>query len=245
MFLAMNEKFVLEVAMDRWKDTAQAAWEAMLVKVRDLKNEGKTLQEIADILGHGNRSLVSEWLQGNRKAENASFASFMNYLERLGLDYREFFPPAPLIKRIEVNAPVEKVQGNDLQELGVYSVAGAGTPIDVAELTPLFTVFAPPDYLRKADFAIVIDGHSMEPLISHGAVVGIKKDAPFVANELYAARIPYEGMVVKRVGVDMEKDEFIFKSQNPDKGSYPDYRIGINEGEGIIIGRVVWVMWGY
>lgn len=231
--------------MDRWKDTAQAAWEAILTRVKTLKGEGKTLQEIADLVGHGNRALVSEWLQGNRKAKNASFSNFMNYLERLGLDYRDYFPAPPVIRRIGPNAPLEAVAGEGLQELSVYDVAGAGPAVEVSELTPLFSVFAPPDYLRRADYAILVDGHSMEPLIPNRSVVGIKTDAPFVANELYAARIPYEGMVIKRIGVDRAANEFIFKSQNPDKESYPDFRLNINEAENIIVGRVVWVMWGY
>ena len=52
-------------------------------------------------------------------------------------------------------------------------------------------------------------------------------------------------MVVKRIGVDRQKNEFVFKSENPNKESYPDFRLGIAEAEQIIVGRVVWVMWGY
>lgn len=149
------------------------------------------------------------------------------------------------IRRLAPNAPTEIVEGEGLQELSVYDVAGAGPAIEVSELRPLFSVYAPPDYLRRADYAIMVDGHSMEPLIPNKSVVGIKTDAPFVANELYAARIPYEGMVIKRVGVDRATNEFVFKSQNPDKESYPDFRVNIDEAEKIIVGRVVWVMWGY
>lgn len=234
---------------NRWEKIAQAAWEAILHKIKALKEEEKkTLQEIADIMGVSNRSLVGEWLNGNRQAVNTSFANLMNYLERLGYNYIDFFPnntSSALIRRLAPNAPTERVEGEGLQELSIYDVAGAGPAVEISEITPLFTVFAPPNYLRQAGFAILVDGHSMEPLIPHHAIVGINPDSSFTANELYAARIPYEGVVIKRVGVDLAAEEFIFKSENPNKEAYPDFRMNIKEAEKIIIGRVVWVMWGY
>lgn len=231
---------------DKWEKTAQAAWDAILKKVKALKQEGQTLQEIADLIGVGNRALVGEWINGNREAVNASFSNLMNYLERLGYNYLDFFPSEPpSIRRIAPNAPTEKVAGTGLKTINVYSVAGAGPGVEVGEIEPLFQVTAPPDYFRRSDYAIVVDGHSMEPLIAHGSIVGIKLHAPFVANELYVARIPYEGLVIKRVGVDRATNEFIFKSENPNKENYPDFRLNIDEAEAIIVGRVVWVMWGY
>ena len=57
-----------------------------------MKAEGKTLQEIADAVGVKNRSLIGEWINGNREAANAPFSNLMSYLENLGFDYRDFFP---------------------------------------------------------------------------------------------------------------------------------------------------------
>lgn len=232
---------------DKWEQTAQAAWSAIFQKVNALKAEGKTLQAIADIVGVSNRSVVGEWLNGNRSAANTSFANLMNYLERLGYNYIDFFPKEtlPTIRRLAPNAPVESVAGEDLQELAVYDAAGAGPAVGLSDMAPLFTIFAPPDYLRQASFALVVDGHSMEPLIPHRATVGVNTDVPFAANEVYAANIPYEGLVIKRVAVDMAAREFVFKSENPNKDAYPDFRLNIAEAEKIIVGRVVWVMWGY
>lgn len=231
---------------DKWEKTAQGAWEAILQKVKALKQEGRTLQEIAELVGVGNRALIGEWINGNREAVNASFANLMNYLERLGYSYIDFFPKeAPSIRRVASHAPVEQVTGPGLKTINVYNVAGAGPAVAVNELSPLFQVTAPPDYFRRSDYAIVVDGHSMEPLIAHGSIVGVKLHAPFVANELYVARIPYEGLVIKRVGVDRNANEFVFKSENPNKENYPDFRLNIEEAESIIVGRVVWIMWGY
>lgn len=229
--------------MTDYEQIASRVWDAVLAKVQAL-DKSTTRAEIARRLGHKGRSAVTNWLTGQSTARNTSFAEMLRYLEVLDLDIRDFLP-SPAIRRLAPNAPPELVEGEGLQELAVYDVAGAGPAVEVSEITPLFTVFAPPDYLRRADFAILVDGHSMEPLIPHRSVVGIKPDAPFIANELYAARIPYEGLVIKRVGVDRTAGEFIFKSENPNKEAYPDFRLKIAEAEEIIAGRVVWVMWGY
>ena len=201
-----------------------------------------TLSELAKManVNQGNLSSFMKPKGDPKRRETMTFDSAWKILEAL-----EIQSIGPSIRRLFPNAPTETVKGEGLQELSVYDVAGAGPAIEVSELTPLFSVYAPPDYLRRADYAILVDGHSMEPLIPNRSVVGIKTGVPFVANELYAARIPYEGMVIKRVGVDRATNEFVFKSQNPDKESYPDFRLNINEAEEIIVGRVVWVMWGY
>lgn len=143
------------------------------------------------------------------------------------------------------NAPIEKVEGEDLQKVPVYSVAGAGPGVMLDSIEPMFTVVAPPDYFRKSNCAVLVEGHSMEPLIPHGAIVGINRNADFQANELFLAHIPYEGYVIKRIAVDIERQEYVFKSENANKIAYPDFRVSINESEKIIVGRVVWIMWGY
>lgn len=130
-------------------------------------------------------------------------------------------------------------------EIPVYAMAGAGPGILPDQMEPLFTVNAPPEHFRRSNYAIKINGHSMEPLIPDGSLVGIRLDDPFQANELFLARIPYEGLVVKRIGIDPKAEEFVFKSENANKQAYPDFRLSIHEAEQIIIGRVVWVMLGY
>lgn len=78
--------------MNNWQTIANAMWIAVLEHAKRMKAEGYTLQQIADQIGVGNRSVIGEWLSGNKKAENASFSSLMTYIENIGKDYREFFP---------------------------------------------------------------------------------------------------------------------------------------------------------
>lgn len=152
---------------------------------------------------------------------------------------------AAYIRRVAPYAPVERVTGDNLPEVPVFNAAGAGSAIELAQLEPLFSVPAPQEYLDRSDFAILVEGHSMEPLVPHGAVVGIKLNVPYEPGHLYAARIPYEGLLVKRIDIDKKAGEFIFSSENPDKDAYPDFRMAIEESGISLVGRVTWVMWGY
>lgn len=213
---------------------------------------------------------LEETLLGILRDYTATFSSVRAAAESLGATYETFRSwhdgvKSPTIKSLSPYIDAIQASGrlkrDDLAALGedvlvasennsaiaipVYAVAGARPGILPDQLKPLFTVLAPPEYFRLANYVVLINGHSMEPLIPHGAYVGIKTDVPFQANELFLAKIPYEGLVVKRVGVDLKTEEFVFKSQNPDKESYPDFRMSIHEAEKIIIGRVVWVMMGY
>lgn len=211
---------------------------------------------------------LEETLLGILRDYTATFPSIRAAAESLGATYETFRSwhdgvKSPTIKSLSpfieaiqasgrLNERVLPVTTNDVFQKGdkaaaipVYAIAGAGPGILPEQMEPLFTVTAPPDYFRKSDYAVLINGHSMEPLIPNGAIVGIRIDVPFQANELFLAEIPYEGLVVKRVGVDLKSQEFIFKSENENKKAYPDFRLSIHEAEKIILGRVVWVMVAY
>ncbi|MDR2574582.1 MAG: S24 family peptidase [Desulfovibrio sp.] len=144
------------------------------------------------------------------------------------------------------HAPPDVVGGQGLKTIPVYQKAGAGPgAADLDEMEPLFYISVPPEYFKRSDFAVLVDGHSMEPTIMHRSVVGAQRHFDFKANELYVARIPYEGLVVKRVAVGRDGRAFVFKSDNKDKDNYPDYEINMTEAETIVMGRVVWIMYRY
>ena len=209
-----------------------------------------TLSELAEKAGVNQGNLSSFMNEGletkspdkKRPRSNMQFETVWKILNYLGvsLPNPENFPT--------ICAPGKcpmPITGDNLKTINVYDVAGAGPAVAIAEVEPLFSVTAPPEYFYKSDYALKVSGHSMEPLIPHNAIVGIKLGAEFLANELYAARIPYEGLVIKRVGVDRENNKFVFKSENKDKENYPPFSLDIAEAEEIIVGRVVWVMMGY
>ena len=78
--------------MDKWSKTACSLWQAILARAQELKDEGETLQGIADKVGAKSRQNVKTWLAGMRKGDGIAFPELMTYAERLGIDYRAYFP---------------------------------------------------------------------------------------------------------------------------------------------------------
>lgn len=232
--------------MDKWEKTAAQAWQAILSKVEAMRHDGQTLQQIADAVGVKNRSLIGEWLNGNREAANAPFPNLMSYLENLGIDYRKFFPDEDqehaVIRRFAPHAPLEEADSDKSVAINVYALAGAGPGFELEESEALATIRVPPDYAMRCDCAVMVKGDSMAWTIKNGGVVGImRKNFDFISGEVYAVRLPYEGLSIKRVIVDASSGEYIIRSDNPDKEKYPDRRLPITEYDDIIMGRVVWV----
>lgn len=122
----------------------------------------------------------------------------------------------------------------------VYSFAGAGNFIDLTEYQPIDSIIIPAMFYSDSIVLVKISGHSMEPLIYDGAIVGIdKNDRQFVSGEIYAVWLPYEGAVIKRLYV--MKDNIILRSENK---NFPDISIPFKdiESDGFIIGRLKWVI---
>lgn len=185
---------------------------------------------------------LSSLSQIKRKAKLPTIKTIAKILDALE---EETYTEGPRIKAIGSNAPVETVEGANMEILNVYNVVGAGSAFEITKDDPLCQMAVPAGYFRRSDYAVLVDGHSMEPLIPNGSVVGIKLGSNFIADEIYVANLPYEGWVIKRIGFDRATNEYIFKSENPNKVNYPDFRLNINESENVIVGRVVWVLWGY
>lgn len=216
-------------------------------KIRE--NEGKkfkTISELAEKCGinQGNLSSFLNAAPGQNRA-NMKFDTAWKILKFLGVLDQTIETQHSIIKRTGPNAPEETMEGKELIPLPVYAIAGAGPAWFPSETEPLFNVFAPTGFLFNSDYAIQIEGHSMEPTIPYKSIVGIQSNAPFQANELYLANIPYEGLVVKRIGINHEDKELIFKSDNINKEAYPNFCLPFSESEKIILGRVVWILTRY
>lgn len=195
-------------------------------------------------------NLITRWLKRERVP---SLTTIQPVADKLGLRFatreeKTTLSPVQTLSSQPELPQMEKVGGGggggrgESIALGVYSLTGGNQSWNMEKEAPQFLLTAPSVCFHQADLAIIMDGHSMVPTIPDKAIVGVRKNAPFKANELYAAHIPYEGLAVKRVGADPLTEEFIFKSDNPNKDQYPDRRIPIAKGEKCIIGRVVWVM---
>lgn len=224
----------------KWDKAARMAWNAILEEVvRLYKKEAKTYQEIADIVGVGNRAVISEWIKGNRKAEKTSFANLMNYLERLGIDYAAFFPEEfPTIKRVGTQAPVEEVKDGNLPQIPVLGSTGAGNAVELFSEYPEYLLPVLPQYFQKFLIGLVVDGDSMEPTIKKGAIVGIIPfDGILSEGGIYLVHMPPFGRVIKRVKmannnkIELHSDNKLY---SPVLLEYEGY-------ENIILGKVIWI----
>ena len=224
------------------EESAQRAWDAILGKVKELEASGMKRAEISRLLGHTGRSAVTNWLKESSTSRNASFPDMLRYIDVLGLDIQDYLPKSATIRRPAPNAPVEKADADGSVTIHVYALAGAGPAFDLEENDPLATIRVPLEYAMQCDSALLVKGDSMAWTIKSGGVVGvIRRNFDFVSGEVYAVRLPYEGLSIKRVIVDAASGEYIIRSDNPDKEKYPDRRLSITEYADIILGRVVWV----
>ncbi|EFL53053.1 putative phage repressor [Solidesulfovibrio fructosivorans JJ]] len=87
---------------------------------------------------------------------------------------------------------------------------------------------------------VKMDNAGMEPVIRHGAYVGIDcDDVRLRTGEIYALDFPGEGLVIKRVVRDLEAKRL---SLLPDNPSHPAQHLPL-ETPGITpIGKAVWVI---
>lgn len=141
---------------------------------------------------------------------------------------------------VEPKAKLQKESKDNFISVPVYSFAGAGNFIDITEYKPIEEIVIPACFFKKSIMPIKIKGHSMEPTIFDGAIVGVdKNDKEIVSGEVYAVWLDYEGAVIKRVHVSENK--LILKSDN--KNNYPDIEVEKDKiSQHFIIGRVRWIM---
>ena len=104
--------------------------------------------------------------------------------------------------------------------------AGSGYDLSNSDAWKEIEVVDTPE-AHEADFAVEVDGHSMEPTISDGSIVYIATDTDIAVGEIGLFRQNGAGYIKER-----GKDRLI--SHNPD---YPD--ILPQNGEIVCIGRVI------
>lgn len=85
-----------------------------------------------------------------------------------------------------------------------------------------------------------IDVSSMEPFIHKGAYVGIDTAQRHVASgELYAIRLPYEGVVLRRAYINTQQGTLTLRSENT---TLPEISLPLDGHEERVVGRVTWVL---
>lgn len=111
------------------------------------------------------------------------------------------------------------------------------------DLPTVFNLQIPEKYF-PSDFAVRVVGHSMEPDIPANAAVGLtmlKADIDFVAGEIYLCRLPYEGLVLRRVVVAPGQDALEFQALHNDREAYRSQIMHPDKALPLIYARVRWV----
>lgn len=219
----------------------------------NIRTEMKELEELASYVNmfyRGNQSeaaaalglkpsTLNKWLSCDR---TPSYRLLKPVLEKVRSEISENAKTGQVhwLAPHAVNPPTQE----KLTTIGIYEVAGAGPGWDIAQYTPICIISIPPAFAHKADFAFIVKGESMHPTIKDGAIIGVKRDVDFVNNEVYAIQVPYEGLSIKRVFIDYKSEEYVIRSDNPDKEKYGDIKISMPTAPDLIIGKAVWLWQG-
>lgn len=148
------------------------------------------------------------------------------------------FESVPTIKRPGPNAPVEKIEGEDIKKIPVMGSTGAGDAVEFFSQTPDYELPIPKRYYRKGMIGLVVEGISMEPTIQRGSIVGIMPyDGSITDGGIYLIQRPPFGRTIKRIRMG-PSGEILLVSDNP------EITPTVLEQEGyerVITGRVVWI----
>lgn len=213
-----------------------------------------TKQRIAEVGGITPQTITSYLKDGSLPSQK----TLANWVQEYGLNAHWLLTgEGPMLKSSQgwsirrlndkhVSDPACIVGPDDETPVGrvvpVHSSAAAGPALERWEAEPIAHVCIPLTYYRESILIVQIEGRSMEPELRSGAFVGLDTDQrDLVAGEKFGVRIPYEGLTVKRVFVDQQTKELILRSINPE---HPEIRVPLDERDGFIVGRAVWVMQG-
>lgn len=216
------------------------------------RQQGKaySFQTMATLLGVG-RGKVQAWEKGQRpSAEDLAAMS-----KELGLSAEWLLLGSGKtesdmsIRRLGPGSPTDAacvVGPDDATPIGrvvpVHTAAAGGPAMERWEPEAICQVCIPLTYYRESILIVQIEGRSMEPEIRSGAFVGLDTDQrDLVTGEKYGVRVPYEGLTVKRIFVDPKARELVLRSINPE---HPEMRVPLDDRDGLIVGRAVWVMQG-
>jgi phage repressor protein C with HTH and peptisase S24 domain len=122
----------------------------------------------------------------------------------------------------------------------VSSLGGQTPGADQWQPDTVMRLSIPEPFYRSSLQVIRMDGSNMEPVIRRDALVGVDVEQKKVlSGEVYAAMLPAEGLVLRRIFLDADKGLYVLRSERP---GYPESNLDAERMERRVVGRVVWVM---
>ena len=216
----------------------------------------KTQVELANVLDIRQSSI------SDAKRRNSVPADWcMKLFERFGLNPDWLKKgTGPMYLRTEMGyAPVEATTAlSTYEDVALYSDPDAKNEIVSVysmqhwrdnDLSEQLDSFASPKVIGKLSVPLSfitpgvkvfqLDSTSMEPLIRKGAFVGIDTvQKQVVSGELYGMRLPYEGLVLKRVFLAPMGEAYL-RAENP---QHPEMTLPVDKVGEALTGRVVWTL---
>lgn len=204
----------------------------------------RTQMELADLLSI-RQSSVSD--AKRRKSIPADWV--MKLFEQFGLnpDWLKHGSGPMYLRTDQGYLPVEGPLHGVSEEPAVYGSAAAKS-----QIVPVFSTAddegapaasrlnIPQSFFMPGLLVLRVDFAAMEPFIRKGAYLGVNTEEKRVAaGELYAMRLPYEGLTVKRVFIDAQNKGLLLRSEDP---AHPELKLPFKDHEKSVVGRVNWVL---
>lgn len=107
-------------------------------------------------------------------------------------------------------------------------------------LTSIGKIALPQSHINSHTLVFQIESDAFAPLVRRGAYVGVDSSCTYpISGEVYAVFMPHEGVALKRLFLDGDRNRFLLRSEQPD---YPDAVLAAEDCEERIVGRVSWVL---
>jgi phage repressor protein C with HTH and peptisase S24 domain len=129
-----------------------------------------------------------------------------------------------------------------LKTVNIYTMDVVRDPKNTTFRTPVESILLPARLAHLGPVALKIAGDAMAPTVKDGSVVGLNyKDKQILEGKIYVIRVPDGDCVLRRIFRGPNK--IILRADNP---VFPEMEFGHSgfKGEGVIVGRVEWVLRG-
>lgn len=135
---------------------------------------------------------------------------------------------------------VARYGGPDAKNMIVQVHSPQARPEDGDNEPAVGRLSIPQSFAGPGTYVVRADSAGMEPAILKGAYVGLDTSKTHVASgEMYGVRLPYEGIVFKRVFMDTQNNRLMLRCDN---AAHPEVTLPAQGYEEHIVGRVAWVL---
>ncbi len=123
----------------------------------------------------------------------------------------------------------------------VYSMACSYKDGDIHPALPqVGKISLPLSHAEAGIYVVRMEAPNMQPTIGRDAYMGVDISAKTpVSGMVYALYWPHEGLVIKRVFLDSNEDQYILRCDAQD---FPEVRLPVKTLQARIMGKVSWVL---